>query len=123
MSVETDFRGYLINDAMVSGLIGTRVYPLMMPQGFTLPAVTYQRVSSDREYDLTDGPVGWCWARFQLDCYADSFSGVRELAEAVRQALDWNNGITIEGERDLFEENTEVYRVTQDYLVPHSETP
>lgn len=63
---------------------------------------------------------------------ANSYSDVRSLAEAVRQALDGYKGglggethvggIYIEGERDLFEADAEIYRVTMDYLIPYRGT-
>lgn len=140
MSIETGLRSHLINDATVAGLVATsdsppahRVHPLRLPQGFALPAVSYQRVSADRRHTITDGPTGWAWTRFQVDCWANTYTSVRDLAEAVRQALDGYKGdiggenhvggIYIEGERDLFEEDLEIYRVSLDFLIPYIETP
>ncbi len=139
MSIETEIIDLLGNDATVAGLVGNddspetyRIYPLRLPQGYTLPAVSFQRVSTNRDHVIDDGPIGWAWARFQFDLWSETYTDVRDLSNAVRQALDGYNGtlgtitvpgIFIESERDLFDETTEFYRVTQDYLVPYSETP
>lgn len=139
MSIETELIDFFGNDAAVAGIIGNgdspesyRIYPLRLPQGYTLPAISFQRISTDREHVIDDGPIGWAWARFQLDMWAETYAEVRQLAEAVRQALDGYNdemgdvtvaGAFAEGERDLYEEQTEIYRVTQDYLIPYKETP
>jgi len=131
VSIETGLYSHLTTDSDVSALVGTRVYPLKLPQGYTLPAISYQRVSGDRLATLS-GPTGRANPRFQIDCWASTYSGVRDLASKVRQALDGHKGglggeddvggISIEGDRDLFEENTEVFRVTMDFFIPHFET-
>ena len=127
MSIETAIRSELINDADVTALVGTRVYPVMMPQGFEMPCISYQRVSSDRIHTLS-GPNGRVDASFQVDFYAESYSVVRDLADKARQVLDGfkgqlggseNNvgGIHLVSDRDLWQDNIEVYRVTHDYSV------
>lgn len=131
MAIEVGLRNRLVNDTDVNNLVSTRVYPLRLPQGYTLPAISYQRISAERIHEMSIGPIGWAWSRFQVDCWANSYGDVRSLAEAVRQSLDGFKGdldsthvggIYIEGERDLFEENAEIYRVTMDFLIPYKET-
>lgn len=132
MGIEIALRTLLVNDAAVAALAGSRVYPLRLPQNYTLPGISYQRISTARTHEIDIGPTGWAWARFQIDCWADSYGTVRSLAEATRQALDGYKGTSssthiggmyIESERDLFEETTEIYRVTLDFLTPYIETP
>ena len=38
-------RTRLLSVSAVTDLVSTRIYPLTLPQGVTLPAVRYQRVS------------------------------------------------------------------------------
>ena len=139
MSIETELIDFFEGESSITAIIGNgdspetcRVYPLKLPQGYTLPAISFQRISTDREHVIDDGPIGWAWARFQFDMWAETYAEARQLTEAVRQALDgYNNkmgsvtvaGAFAEGERDLYEEQTEIYRVTQDYLIPYKETP
>jgi hypothetical protein len=138
MSIETELIDFFVSESSVAAIIGNddspetcRIYPLRLPQGYILPAISFQRISTDREHVIDDGPIGWAWARFQFDMWAETYEEVRPLAEAVRQALDGHNntmgsimvaGAFAEGERDLYEEQTEIYRVTQDYLIPYKET-
>jgi len=133
MSIEEGIRYILINDTDVAALISARVYPMLMPQGYTLPAIVYQRISVDRPHTLDQGPVGRAIGRFQVDCYAETYAAVNELANKVRLALDGFKGdmgsqsvsvggIHLMSDRDLFEEATEIYRVTHDYFVPYFET-
>lgn len=131
MSIETGLYSELTTDVDVAALVSTRVYPLTLPQGYTLPAITYQRVSTERLRDLT-GSSGWVMARFQIDCWAASYSAARGLADKVRAALDGQvdtlgsetgvGMIGLMGEREILEEEIESYRVSFDFMIPYTET-
>lgn len=137
MSIETSLRTALINDTDVAALVANsdspatyRIYPLRIAQGATLPAITYQRISGPREYMLS-GPTGRVRPRFQVDCWAGSYSIVKDLASKVRSALNGLNGsmgddtvhgIELESERDGYEEETEYRRVILEFKIPYIET-
>ncbi len=131
MAIEEALKTYLEADATVGGLVSTRVWPMKLKDGWTLPAITYQRISGPRTHD-TNGPTGRATPRFQVDCWADSYSGVRALAVAVRARLDGAKGtiggeanvggIYIDSERDIYEDEIKVYRVSMDFMVPHDES-
>lgn len=137
MSIESGIYTALTTDTDVAALITNgdspetfRVYPLRLKEGYSLPAISYQRISTDRLHDL-DGPTGRASPRFQIDCWAASYSTVRDLATKVRAVLDGHKGtlggeanvggIHQQGERDGFEEDIETYRVTMDFFIPHAE--
>lgn len=130
MTIEKDIYHKLSNDTDVSGLVSSRIYPMKLPQKWTLPSITYQRISGDRDHCL-DGPSGRARPRFQVDCWDDSYSGVKTLADKVRLCLngfkgDINTetnvgGIILTSDRDIWEEDIGVYRITMDFIVPHFE--
>lgn len=134
MSIETAIRSALINNAAVSALVGTRVYPMFLAQGYTLPAISYQRITGSRPREQSD-KTGRVNARFQVDCWADTYSGGRDLAGKVIECLDNHRGTlgtgtaatddvgTIETitERDDYNETVEVYRVILEFLIPYKE--
>lgn len=84
-----------------------------------------------------DGPSDFVQVRFRVDCWASSYSVAKGLADAVRSAL---NGVGLASPRTLgsepvqlvyldsdsdlgeFEGDTSEYRVTQDWMVIHTET-
>ena len=131
MSIETGLYAYLTANSGVSAIVSTRLYPLKLPQGATLPALAYQLISNARPHDITAGPTGHAFPRFQITSYAESYSAAKSLAAAVRSALDGYRGamgsetgvggVALIGERDSFETETEYPSVQQDYLIPHSE--
>lgn len=134
MSIETAIRGELIGNAAVTALIGTRVYPMFLAQGYTLPAISYQRITGSRPREAAD-KTGRVNAHFQIDCWADSYTTARDLAGKVITCLDNHRGTlgtgtaamddvgTIEtiAERDDYNTEVEVYRVILEFLIPYKE--
>jgi hypothetical protein len=132
--IDADLRTLLLADATVAGMVGTRIYPLFVPQDSAFPAIRYQRLVTPRTRSLL-GPSGLAAPTFQYDCYGEQPSGVTEaklLAEAVRHVLDGYRGTAgasfIEGamvvdERDLeFEEKAGLARASLDVKVWHRES-
>ena len=130
MTIEEGLYSYLSTNVGVSALVSTRIYPGTLPQNWTAPAISFQRISGVRLRRLS-GPVGRATPRIQIDCWADSYSGAKALAEAVRSAMDGYAGlmgtttvgsVVLETDIDFYEPDTNVYRVSMDYWISHLET-
>jgi len=129
MTIETEVRARLVADATVSGLIGTRAYALVLPQGVTYPALTYSKISGVRLHNL-DGAAGRAFPRISISMWSGSYVECQSLAAAVRHSLDGFNGtlatikctILIDNEIDDYDGTVEKYRILQDYRVSHRET-
>ena len=131
MTIEKDIHYILKNNANVTALVIARIYPMKLPQNWTLPAIVYQRISGARWANYS-GASGRARPRFQIDCYASDYDGAKDLSDKVRKCLDGFKGdintesnvggIHLEGDRDIWEEATGVYRVTMDFIIPHFET-
>ena len=89
----------LTSQTAVYSLVGTRVYPLIAPQGTPMPLVVYQRTSVERPQSLA-GNVGNPVVTLQLTSYGTSYTSVKSIARAVRLAVDnWTGttaGVTIQ---------------------------
>ena len=136
MSIEQGLVAHLLADSAVSAIVGTRVHPGAVPQGGTTPAIVYARASSDREVDM-DGPSDFVQVRMRVDCWHTTYAGVKALADAVRVAL---NGVGLaspkllgaepvqlvyldnDGDLSEFDGDERDYRVSQDWIVIHTET-
>ncbi len=77
----------LTRNAGVAALVGTRIYPRMIPQDAALPAIAYMLISNSPDYTQS-GHSGLWPSRYQIICTAATHDGAHALAEAVRQALD-----------------------------------
>lgn len=80
------FREVLCEDEAVRGLTKGQVFPVLTAEA-KLPYVMYRRTSLDREPTKTGGN-GADTVREEVHCYAETYAGSVELAEAVREALD-----------------------------------
>ena len=87
MTIEAGIYAHLIADSGVADLVATRIYPLLVPQDATLPAMAYQRISGPRDHSHS-GPSGLVTARMQLTYVALSYDGAKSLGEVVRAAMD-----------------------------------
>lgn len=119
----------LLASEEVAGVAATRVYPGSRPQGSPLPAAVLTLIDGAPLY-ADDGEVGLTEARIQIDCWAESYSGAKLLARAVKQRLSAFTGpsggvhfatILIDAERDLREAGSNaaayLYRTTIDFIV------
>ncbi len=129
MSIATDIRTFLLADATLTTLIGTRLYPLTLPQNPTLPAMTYQWVSGERVH-TADGALGLSRPRIQFDAWATTYLVAESVFEALRKRLDAFRGAAgasiiqgafFDSERDLYESEPKLYRRSVDFFVWHEE--
>jgi hypothetical protein len=109
--------------------ITTRCFPVKVPQNPTFPFILYQKVTATRHQDLSGGS-GLTQARFQIEAWAETYSRAKELANAIRDALDGYTGtsgtvkvwsILILSEFDMYEETIDCLRVIMDFSVWHTE--
>ena len=130
MTIEEGLYSYLSTNVGVSALVSTRIYPGTLPQNWTNPAISYQRISGVRVRNLS-GPAGRATPRIQIDCWAESYSGAKALATAVRSAMDGYAGlmgstrvgsVVLESDLDFYEPDIAVYRVSMDFWISHIET-
>jgi hypothetical protein len=83
----------LVATPAVALLIGDRVYPVIAPASAAIPFLTWRRQAVVREQSL-GGPVGLPTVTLALDLYAETYEGVRDVADACREALDgWGGSL------------------------------
>lgn len=83
-----------ITTALLSGVAGGRVYPLVRPQNGTLPAVVTSVVSivSDDRLSQTSG-ANLYRSRVQAECFETTYAGLKTLVDAVRAAVHLKSGL------------------------------
>lgn len=120
--MEADLHALLSADPSIGAIVGlagsARIYPLLMPQGGALPAVTYQRISTPR-IDTASmlGHNARVRCRMQVDCWAPTFAQAKALSDAVRAAMATATTFTALAvdERHTYEDDTRIYRASADY--------
>ncbi len=119
-----DFATFLSADPGVSGLIGSRIYPRLLPQNATLPAVVYSQVSGLR-VTTHDKAANFTDQVYQFECVASDYKSMKKLAEKVRQAMEGFQGtmgatnvqgVFMTGERDApYQLDSLTYRTDLDF--------
>lgn len=76
----------LSRDPTVSGLVGTRIYPRMIPQDADLPAIAYLIPSDPREHTHDGGRTKR--TRIQIICLGSTYAQAKSVAAAVEARFD-----------------------------------
>lgn len=107
--VENAIYSILSNDADVTALVSTRIYPMTAPQGTALPYIVYAREATDH-HEVLAGSAGFARATMSVESFATTYLSARAIAEKVRLALQGNSGthasvvidgVNLAGDRDV----------------------
>lgn len=92
MSVRSNIRTYLLAQAGVSSIVGTRIYYDALPQSATLPAVVLEMSDSypAGRHLAASGTLER--ASYTAYCYATTRATADSLSDAVSAALDEKTG-------------------------------
>jgi hypothetical protein len=92
--IEVALRAWLLQDATLAGLVGTRIYPLLLPLNAATPAITYALVS-----DPFQRAPGHYRQRIQFSIWAEGatsamqgFPVARAVKETIRAKVDGRAG-------------------------------
>jgi len=90
-TIEAVIDSLLREDISIAAIVSTRIYPNIVKQGVSMPALTYQQISGLRD-ELLEGPSGLVESRFQINCWSDLYSETRDLADAIENKFDGLDG-------------------------------
>lgn len=99
MNAEESLYAELAGHAGTAALVGTRIYPVSLPQTPTLPAITYRLVSQPTEHVFAESASTTKIATFRIQCWAEgtavlgAWAGAYALATQVEAALDGFSGL------------------------------
>jgi len=128
MTVEADIFSRLSSYTGLSALVSTRIYPGLLKQNTTYPAVSYRRVSSERP-SVMAADTGIVRARFQFDIWSNHYGDMISAKEQLRLALQRYRGtatVQILGtfiltDLDLYEEETQIHHGVVDVEINYRE--
>lgn len=108
MSIETDLIQHLENDTALADIVGGNIHPLV--SGGEFPCLVYTAISDSDQQSL-QGETSFNKIWFQIDCYAKSYKQVKELRDALKDALYSFNHIPYDFvSRDRKEDKEKLYR-------------
>src|SRR3990167_3746716 len=114
----------LEGDAAVQTHVGltpaSRIYPLVLPQKPTLPAVTFQRIANARVNSF-DAGGGIDNPRLQVDCWATTRKAARELAMEGKRVVEAATtfGAWLITDAEFYEDDVDprLYRGSMDFSI------
>jgi hypothetical protein len=105
---------------LMAGVAGDRVYPRGSVDTPVAPYVTYFRVSGVEE-NILYGSSGLTNTRLQIDVFSSTYAEAQSLASTIKTALKgWAVQNVINGEQDLYEDDTKLHRVLIDVSIWHN---
>lgn len=120
----------LSNDSTVSALVSKRIYPITPVDAVKRPYITYHLISMlPRPHAMGSDPAV-VTDRYQVDLWADKYSELITLDNAVMAALSrWRGtqaGVTIQasfhvGRREFYESATKYHRRSLDFEISWEE--
>ena len=130
MSLETAIYTYLSTHAQIQPIVGVRVYPVILPQNPTYPAITYRRDGDSRYATIDGNQSAFISASMFVDSWAETYSGAKVLADAVKAAFQNLTGdmaglavnrVHMGGYVEVYETEVQAYRVSHEIIVNFSE--
>lgn len=124
MSLESDLYTRMTAHAGLHALLAGRVYPSVMAQNGALPAIAYQRISTQRE-SVMGSDTGDMLARVQFSIFSktmDGAEGTLKVFAQLRAALQRYSGggiqdIFIEDESHDFIDGVDLHRIIVDLRI------
>ena len=92
MDLETALTAALQADAGVGALVADRIYPQLVPQDATLPAIAYQVITTDGMH-THNGTTPLVRATVQLAIIASTYATAKQIRTAAKTLLDNFKGV------------------------------
>jgi hypothetical protein len=128
MASAVDFEKYLVatlkGNAQLAALVGTNIFPIIIPQGTAFPCISYQRISGMPANTLS-GHSGLEEIDLQIDVWAKTYTEAKAIAKAVRAAMPASGtpfSARLRMDEDLPGDDGTYFRVSMEYTVWFLET-
>lgn len=133
MTDYADFETVMVSKLQtdLESVVGSRIYPVQLPQGVKYPAIAYTRVDAVRVLTHDQTSAGLVASRFQFDIYGKTYGDVRAVSKALRQSLVGWQDLTLDPpvhsclpalEQSSVVPDVPLYRMVVDYIFNHQES-
>lgn len=138
MNIDEAVYAHLIAFPGLAALINKRVYPIVMPLNAVMPAVSIQRISTERVHAF-QADIGLAAASIQVSIWAKTdtvkkgYAHTGAVSEQTRKALQNFSGtmggtggvvvnaVLMDTEMTDYDESTQTYAVHQDFEIWYQE--
>lgn len=116
--IEQQLYSTLSSDVDLSAVVGTKIFPVVIPQNTQLPAISYQVISADLSNNLAFENPNITFKRIQVNGWAKTYAGCKDLEVKIKDAL--HNGsikAKVESIRDDVDSELQEYGIIMDIIV------
>ncbi|CRK80306.1 tail completion protein gp17 [Neobacillus massiliamazoniensis] len=119
--LETDLVNYLKTYQPLNDLIAGRIYPGVLPENGTKPAVAYNEVSAPGHHDIDVS-----FPRFQFSCFSPKYIEAKQVRKEIENALKRFRGMmgntrviqgVVAGKYELYENDTKLHNAIIDIKI------
>ena len=115
LGLEQDIASKLLEPGALRTLVSTRSTPAPLPQGQTMPAVTWQKIPGGLYITTHGGLDGLLMGHYQFDAWASTKVSAVTVGDALMALLGaWKKRAIINDSWDFFEAETGLYRISVD---------
>jgi len=86
----------LSNASGVTDIVGTNIFPVLIPKGTAFPAICYTQLQTEMT-NTKDSNSRLDFARMQVDCLGTTYTETLQIADAVRVAMNITSAGTYNG--------------------------
>lgn len=109
--IQADIYKVLSENSSVADIVSSRIYPIEIPQGGSVPAIVYV-INDITPIKSLDGESGLDNGTVEITCWAKDYKTAQLLASAVRSAfIESGIGVTTGNMQDTIDEETRNYGV------------
>lgn len=87
MSAESDVYAALSGAAAVTAIVGSRIYPDVVPQEQNIPSIAYARVGTQYTPTIHSSAPVWTTATVEIACMDDKRADAEDLADKAATAI------------------------------------
>jgi len=85
--IENRLYNTLSNDTDITDLVGTRIFPVAIPEKTDYPCISYQTISNTDTTTMNNDLPTLNFKRLQVNVWSDKYSEVKTLELLVRNAI------------------------------------
>jgi len=118
----------LSNNVSVSALVSDKIYPMVLPQNFAMPAIVYRNNGIEKRSNYDTTSEAFTQTNLTIDAIADTYTQVKAVSQAIFDALHNFRGtqsgnviysIEQDSYLELYDDGLEAYRSSRIFLINH----